>query len=240
MILYALRDPRTQEIRYIGKSIKTADERFRHHLKKSTLSRKNHRTTWILSLLKLGLKPIMQVLRDDIQIEEHLNAEEISTIAFCREAGFDLVNGTDGGEGGLGYKHTEATKEKLRILGAKSLGRRLSEESKQKIRLSAIGNQRFKGKIHSLKTKFSISQKMLGNKRFQGKRHTEATKKAIGAARRDANTRKMYVDSNGNFYHGREEIKRILVIGDAMIHRALRGISIKKLGGLTLTYVRKA
>jgi len=95
--LYALKDPRTNEIRYIGKTTRPALERLKDHISNSRGRKNINRcTNWICSLLSVDCRPELVILRDDIQLEEHLNTEEIAMISFCRDAGFNLVNMTGG------------------------------------------------------------------------------------------------------------------------------------------------
>ena len=57
--------------------------------------------------------------------EEEAFSIEIERIRFWREAGADLANATDGGEGVSGLKMSEASREKMRL---KKLGKRHSPE----------------------------------------------------------------------------------------------------------------
>ena len=73
-------------------------------------------------------------------------------------------NLTDGGDGWLGYHHSDVTKEKLSLLNSGEnnpmYGKHLSEEAKQKLREQNLGelNPMF-GKAHSEEAKQNISQK---------------------------------------------------------------------------------
>lgn len=66
-----------------------------------------------------------------------------------------LVNMTDGGEGMLGFKHSDETKQKLRDA---NLGKKMSEESKTKI------SKAQKGLKHSDETKSKLSKANKGEK----------------------------------------------------------------------------
>ena len=60
--IYALLDPITREIRYIGKS-DYPRERLRDHVCDSKCNKENNRkANWIRSLLKQGLKPEMEII----------------------------------------------------------------------------------------------------------------------------------------------------------------------------------
>lgn len=91
--IYGLRCPLTGLIRYIGKC-DSPKERLPAHLRDRE---KNHRTNWITSLKSQGLKPALEVIAE----VEHDNWQfwERSYIRLYRCLGFDLVNGTAGGDG---------------------------------------------------------------------------------------------------------------------------------------------
>lgn len=55
--IYTLKDPITDEIRYVGKS-DDPKNRLVEHLKKSKYN-KTHKNNWIISLLDKDLKPIL-------------------------------------------------------------------------------------------------------------------------------------------------------------------------------------
>jgi len=95
--IYCLRDPRTQEIRYIGKA---SDLRWRMfgHLCPSSLKTNTHKNNWIKSLLKLGLRPLCEsIFRVPVV---HWEVAERAAIAEAKALGFNLTNETDGGDGG--------------------------------------------------------------------------------------------------------------------------------------------
>lgn len=56
--IYALRDPQTNKIRYIGRSFDIQD-RYRQHLSPSNF---NNKTSWIFELRKMGLFPILEII----------------------------------------------------------------------------------------------------------------------------------------------------------------------------------
>ena len=107
--IYALCDPDTQEVRYVGKT-KSIQERYKAHLT-SQSSANTHRKYWIRSLRKQGKKPLIKVLEEvDASIWKE---RERWWIAEMRQQGARLTNLTDGGEGTNGYKHTPETKAKI-------------------------------------------------------------------------------------------------------------------------------
>lgn len=142
IVIYGLCDPETKVIRYIGKS-ERVKERLSNHLNDKS---QTHKTNWINSLKKKGLKPeiiILEVIND----ESIWQIREIEWIKLAREIGLSLVNSTDGGDGVLnisgegkkrmletwkGRKHKPESIEKMRI---RSRNQIKTEESKNKISL---------------------------------------------------------------------------------------------------------
>lgn len=112
--IYSLKDPETNEIRYIGKTtnIKT---RLKAHI---TRSKHNtyHSARWVQSVIKRGLKPIIELVEECT--EDNWVEREKHWIAYYRER-FDLTNVLDGGEGGFivtraGSKWTDKQRENNR------------------------------------------------------------------------------------------------------------------------------
>lgn len=94
--IYALIDPRTNKIRYIGKANHISKRYYAHiHRAKTSGNERSHVYDWIRSLLKLDLKPIV------IEIDEVLESEwefwEQHYISLYRSWGFKLTNHTEGG-----------------------------------------------------------------------------------------------------------------------------------------------
>jgi hypothetical protein len=133
--IYGLHDPRTGELRYIGKS-----DRPRERLQNQMNERADtHRCHWLNELRSLGLRP-EQVIIDAVPADTDWQVVERSYIAAAREAGYRLTNGTAGGDGvvdlsdesrariraaWVGRKHTP---EALAKMSAASRGRRHTQE----------------------------------------------------------------------------------------------------------------
>ncbi len=93
--IYTLTDPRTNEIRYVGKA-NNITERYRAHLNRAR-DHQTHKRNWVNSLRKLGLKPIINVI-DIVPINEWVFWETYWVHQF-KAWGFKLTNATDGGDG---------------------------------------------------------------------------------------------------------------------------------------------
>lgn len=106
--VYVLTDPRyPSDVRYVGIT-NNPKQRLKDHIQKSKRG-KTHKASWIKSLLNDGLKPAMTTI--DETDEDNWQQCEIAWIAYYREMGCDLVNGTDGGEGCI--NPSEDTRKRL-------------------------------------------------------------------------------------------------------------------------------
>lgn len=93
--IYALIDPITLEIRYIGKTIRSLYDRFYQHF--SNLKENTYKCNWIKSLRKRGLRPIIELI-EEVEFEEWENMEKFY-ISYFRYIGCDLTNHAEGGSG---------------------------------------------------------------------------------------------------------------------------------------------
>jgi predicted GIY-YIG superfamily endonuclease len=98
-VIYALVDPRTNSIRYIGKTINLKARLYAHRNWKSlNCSIRKHR--WTFELARAGLSPTVQALEEMAEhwmIGSTLNDAEKRWIAHGRALGWDLLNVTGGG-----------------------------------------------------------------------------------------------------------------------------------------------
>lgn len=124
VFIYALKDPDTGQIRYVGKA-KNPTQRLYAHLRGSH-TENNYRVNWINFLRASGKRPELEVI-DEVP-EEYWRQIEAAYIEYFRECGCMLVNGTDGGEGTclpgekngfFGKKHTPESRAKMSIKGRK-------------------------------------------------------------------------------------------------------------------------
>jgi hypothetical protein len=144
--IYGLVDPRTDEVRYIGKS-DNPRSRLAAHLRDRS---DNHRCHWLGELRSADLQPTLLIL-DEVCAWGWQDVE-VSWIAYGRDQGWPLTNGTDGGDGvvglsasakariraaWLGRKHRPET---LLKIGAASRGRRHTPE--HRARMSSLMRDR--------------------------------------------------------------------------------------------------
>lgn len=122
--IYALSDPETSEIRYIGYTRCTLQQRLTGHLKQARYRRGQGESypviNWLLSLADRGLRPEIVALETFVDDWE---ARERFWITFCRAQGCDLLNVKEGGQ--RGYS------------GTSKRGKTVSQETRAKMAAAA-------------------------------------------------------------------------------------------------------
>jgi group I intron endonuclease len=98
VFIYILKHPETNAVRYVGKTNNIKNRWFNHLSKAKT--KKAHVYSWIKSLLKRGISPIMEVI-EECTIDNWETREKY-WISYYKESGCKLCNMTTGGETGLG------------------------------------------------------------------------------------------------------------------------------------------
>ncbi len=93
--IYALEDPRTGEVRYIGQTIVSVASRLSAHSRLRDGTRKDK---WIRALKNLNLRPRATIL-EEVEVRSDLNDCECFWIAQGRGIGWDLLNCAKGGSG---------------------------------------------------------------------------------------------------------------------------------------------
>lgn len=127
--IYALTDPRTGDVRYVGKAA-NPKLRLRGHLRKQEIQANTHKARWLRTLLADGLLPSIVVL-ESVPADGWQEHEQ-RWIAYYRALGANLTNSTSGGDGiDKGTKHRPESVAKIR---AALIGRPVSEETREKIR----------------------------------------------------------------------------------------------------------
>lgn len=109
-IIYGLVDPRTQELRYVGKTTQPLRDRLRLHLSDARRVKRRHVCAWIRSLQRISIAP--EIFEID-QARGDWSEREQFWIAYFRSLGCDLTNQTIGGEGVPGRKHTVESRAKM-------------------------------------------------------------------------------------------------------------------------------
>lgn len=126
--IYGLVDPREPEtIRYVGKTT-DLEKRWLAHITKSKYL-KCHRSSWIVSLIRQGIVPIMRIIMlCQLKDWQHVERKIISKFKSQK-----LTNGNEGGVGGGTPAPWVIEKiRNYRRLNAQSISQKLSEAFKKK------------------------------------------------------------------------------------------------------------
>lgn len=126
--IYGLYSTRDNNIRYIGYSCEPI-VRYKKHLRESKYL-KYHRHKWIQKELSEDFQIKLEIL--GCYKQEDIYNKEIEYIADFKSKGFNLVNGNEGGKGGM-RNPSDELREKLRVskLGNKwNIGRKQTESQK--------------------------------------------------------------------------------------------------------------
>ena len=98
--VYALIDPSTLAIRYVGYTTGSPRKRLSKHI--SSCRRDfTYKGNWIRGLLNRGKRPLIRVLESNAKSTE----EEMQWVDKCEHDGCRLLNMSWGGPGNLGYRH---------------------------------------------------------------------------------------------------------------------------------------
>lgn len=191
--IYGLIDPRTGELRYVGKTGKSLNIRLFGHLGDH---RRNHRTSWIKSVVDSGEIP--DIFEIDEVPDDYWQESEKFWINYFRYIGANLTNSVDGG---YGTNPSEYTKQKIRnsLLGhpvsvetrkkisRAGLGRKVSVETREKMSkprhqyiLSDEAREAIRRRNRGRKVTDETKQKL--RKSRLGKHHSDDAKRKISAA----------------------------------------------------------
>lgn len=160
--IYCLVDPRTSEVRYVGKTEQRLESRITAHMRDTT---KCHRVHWLSELRALGLRPVGVVL-EDVHGAHPWQESERFWIQRLRSMGARLVNNTDGGDGVSGLP--PETRQRMRAVW---LGRKHKPETLQKLRLAR------RLRTTTTATRAKMSQTRRGRKITWGKAIAESIRK---------------------------------------------------------------
>lgn len=110
--IYVLKDPLTNEIRYLGRTKNSLKIRLNGHFSKAKQNKfKTHKDNWILSL---KTKPVIELLEIVNGWEESYKKEQ-ELIKLYLKNGFKLTNLHDRGAGGLLRDISKEQKEKISL-----------------------------------------------------------------------------------------------------------------------------
>lgn len=192
-VIYALVDPLSGRVRYVGWTVNLT-VRIRDHLKPSRLLGRQRRDRWLNRLVLQGLRPNVVVLEE---VAADWAAAERRWIKHYRDAGMDLTNHTDGGEGALGRRHTASAKAAMSL---KRKGRKPSKLSIQRTIELRTGKKRSAESVEK------------GRQKSKGQKRTLEQRARISAAARG---RKMHPNTLAAIRSGHAEYYRRRKLGGA-------------------------
>jgi len=139
--IYSLKDPNNFEVRYVGKTKFSLDERLRQHLSdakkiinKSGTRKNNKRYSWIISLLKYDELPIIELIEKvDYSIWKEREKFWISQFNNLT----NMTKGGDGGDTNSGRKFGKKSCEEKKLISEKTKIAMDRPEIKEKVRKGA-------------------------------------------------------------------------------------------------------
>jgi group I intron endonuclease len=225
-IIYAICDPITEDIRYIGKSVKGLARCNEHWYRRYEQKHAHfHFYRWLKTL---AVKPVFKIL-ETCETKEELSLRERIWIAVYKPSG-RLTNMTDGGDGSVGRLHSAETRKRIsRALEGRIYPRgwHLTEEVKENMSKKAF--LRFQDPAEIAKQ--SACQK----KRFENPEERKKNCDRLESYRK----RKAIACSNGLIYNSIREAGRQLSIASPNIIAVLKG-RYKQIMGLTFNYLENA
>jgi group I intron endonuclease len=158
--IYKLIDPITNQVRYIGLTFNDLKQRLKSHCAEKS---KSHKSSWINQLKLKGMKPLIELIEENISSYEECCEREIYWIEKYKCEGHPLTNMATGGN--KNKKMSDETRKKMSESAKNRLFKLiLTEEIKSKI--SQSSKKRFEK--DSEKEKLRIS-----NKRFEDSKTKE-------------------------------------------------------------------
>lgn len=149
IFIYFLKDPITNEVRYVGKTSQALCKRFNNHIYNAKYNKHNlHLSNWICKLLKNNLKPILGIL----EVCNEMNWQEREQFWILEFE--NLLNCTEGGDGCLGFKHSQESINKLKNI----------KHPPHSPEFKELVSERFKALPRTSQWKINISNGLKGHK----------------------------------------------------------------------------
>lgn len=164
--IYKLIDPMTNEIRYIGLTFNDLKQRLKSHCSEKS---KSHKSNWVQSLIKQGLKPIIESIEDNILSYDEVCEREIFYINKYKSEGYRLTNMASGGN--KNKKMSYETRNKMSN-SAKNRNFRLVLSEDVKKTISDKAKKRFENQFERERLKIS-------NKKYEDSKTKEQKLKDI-------------------------------------------------------------
>lgn len=151
VFIYALIDPRDNDIRYVGMS-KDPIYRLKQHFWKSQINKSTYKNHWLKNLLSNNLYPILEIIEECPEMI--WQGRERFWIKYYSYLGCRLTNSTSGGEGlpnlsaesraKISQKLTgkKLTPEHIKNLSLSHIGKKQTFEHTENIRLGNLGKKK--------------------------------------------------------------------------------------------------
>lgn len=183
--IYILRDPDTEEVRYVGQTIQDPKIRFAHHKKM-----KNKSDWYVYRWWRtLHVDPVLQII-DRVSVGD-LNAVESEWIKFYRQLGCRLTNLTSGGN-----QNMLVSQETRQRMSDAHKGKTLSKSHRESIARAKIGNTYCLGRAHTEEAKRKISDHSSSN----GRKRSPLTQDDVETIRRRYATGEFTLKQLGDEY----------------------------------------
>lgn len=172
------------DIRYVGITrYEEPSRRFKDHCKAASQGKSLPVQCWIR---KNGVNNITYSVLSIVATWEEACEKERNTIKYLREAGANLLNRTDGGDGGLGMVHSKETKEKLSLMQkgkvfSEITRKKLSEANKGKV-LSKEHRNKIKKTVLAANRKHTVEELRKMSDANKGRVITEEHRKKLSEA----------------------------------------------------------
>jgi hypothetical protein len=155
--IYALYEPHTCKIRYIGRTRSSLNKRLSQHISKARNNYNNsHKENWIRKLLKNGIRPKIRLLEIvDGWLESHKREKHLIQEHFNSH---NLVNADDRGPGNCNKNNT-VKRENLRI---KKIKEYYSKEENKSQFYNKLYCYNLFGKLHKEYKSVAFASKELG------------------------------------------------------------------------------
>lgn len=196
--VYCYKHPETLLPFYIGKGSK---DRSTFHLRliSSNLHKNKYFANVVKQIKSQNLNPIIEMIKENLSEIEAYNLEEDLISLYGRKL-YDkdgiLCNLTKGGRGAIGYKHTDETKEKLKL--SKSF---ISQETRQKLSLARLGK---KDTLETIKKRSDKTRGISKDSTNMKKPKSESHRLAISIAQSGSNCPRakdwIVISPNGDSY----------------------------------------
>lgn len=231
--IYALIDVRTNDIKYIGKTIQSLNKRLSSHysIKDDDLT---HRANWIRELKKVNLKPIIKLI--EIVTDDNWEEREIYWIEYYSKI-FKLTN-TD--KGGRGSHKTDIDFRLKKSISSKKMWSNPDFKEKMKIALKDTHSEESKNKQSNImKDKWSNEEYKSKMSKISKQYNTKRKKpKEIKYPNISESQKKLWHDEEHRKYMINKQPNRKIVICEEVEYESI-GLAAKALSVYKSTIIKR-